>query len=144
MTTNNATAENATTPAADFVFFEGAVSVSKAQARITVRRGGLLVLTAAAAEMLGENVDAVQLAFNQKNGAVAIRAASPGAAGAYRLRHQMEGPGRQITGKRFLEHFGLEVSSRRSFEVVSFGEGLIGFHIRPAEATTSEAEQTAD
>ena len=24
------------------------------------------------------------------------------------------------------------------------GEGLIGFHIRPAEATTSEVEQTAD
>ena len=129
-TTTTATSTT-TSPATDFVFFEGAASVNAVRPRITVRRGGLLVLTAAAVAMLGEKVDTVQLAFNRETGAVAIRAASPGAAGAYRLRHQMKGSGRQITGKRFFEHFGLDVSTGRAFEATSFGDGLIGFQLEP-------------
>lgn len=88
------------------------------------------MLTAAAAEMLGEKVDTVQLAFNCETGAVGIRATSPGAAGAYRLRHQLKGSGRQITGKRFFKQFGLDVSTGRTFEATSFGDGLIGFQLK--------------
>ena len=121
------TASTITPATADFIFFEGTASVNAVRPRITVRRGGLLILTAAAVAMLGEKVDAVQLAFNRETGAVAIRAASSGTAGAYRLRRQLKGTGRQITGKRFFAHFGLDVSTSQTFEAISFGEGLIGF-----------------
>ncbi len=123
----------------DFIFFEGAVSAKAARPRITVRRGGLMILTAAAAAMLGEKVEAVQLAFNRETGAVAIRAASAGSVGAYRLRHQMKGNGRQITGKRFFEHFGLDASTSRTFEAIDFGDGLIGFQLEPVDSAALES-----
>ncbi len=39
-----------------FQFFEGATSESTTAPRITVRKGGVLVLTQAAVEMLGDGV----------------------------------------------------------------------------------------
>ena len=46
-----------------FQFFEGTTE-SAAAARITVRKGGILVLTRAAVEMLGDDVAAVQVGYN--------------------------------------------------------------------------------
>ena len=37
--------------------------------------------------------------------------AAPGTPGSYRLRNQMKGAGRQITGKRFFLHFGLDLTT---------------------------------
>lgn len=125
---------------ADFVFFEGAISVSAARSRITVRRGGLLILTAGAVAMLGEEVDTVQLAFNPKSGAVGIRAADSGIPGSYRLRPQTNGTGRQVGGKRFFEHFGLDASPSRTFEAMSFGDGLIGFRFEVPAVVESAPE----
>ena len=135
MTTTATTTTTATNAAADFIFFEGAASVSSSRARITIRRGGLITLTQAAVALLGQDVSSVQLAFNRKTGAVGIRAAAPGTPGSYRLRNQMKGAGRQITGKRFFLHFGLDLTApARSFEVTDFGGGLIGFtfELKPA------------
>jgi len=126
---------------ADFIFFEGAASESSSRPRITLRKGGLLILTAATAAMLGETVESVQLAFNSKTGAVGIRAAAPGTPGSYRLRHQMKGNGRQITGKRFFEHHGLDLNFARSFGATDFGGGIIGFllEVKPATVPTEAA-----
>ena len=37
--------------------------------------------------------------------------AAPGTPGSYRLCHQVKGAGRQITGKRFFLHFGLDLTT---------------------------------
>lgn len=90
----------------------------------------------------------MQLAFNRKTGAAGIRAAAAGTPGSYRLRHQKKGAGRQITGKRFFLHFGLDLTApARSFDVTDFGGGLIGFTFEvkpaaPAEEVPSAAPAT--
>jgi hypothetical protein len=129
-----------TSASTDFVFFEGAISENAARARITVRRGGLLILTAGAVAMLGEEVDTVQLAFSPTSGAVGIRAADSGIPGSYRLRPQINGTGRQVSGKRFFEHHGLDADQARTFEAINFGEGLIGFRFEVPAAVESAPE----
>ena len=72
--------------------------------------------------------------------------AAPGTPGSYRLRHQMKGAGRQITGKRFFLHFGLDLTApARSFDVTDFGGGLIGFtfEVKPAAAPVEEVPAAA-
>ena len=56
----------------------------------------------------------------------------------------MKGSGRQITGKRFFAHFGLDVSTSRSFDAISFGDRLIGFQLKPvggARTVTATTEE---
>ncbi|MCP4605217.1 MAG: hypothetical protein GY847_32655 [Proteobacteria bacterium] len=55
-----------------FQFFEGTRRESNTSPRITVRRGGLMVLTGAAVEMLGEGATHVRIGFNPKTKAVGI------------------------------------------------------------------------
>lgn len=134
------TTPTTTIASSDFVFFEGAISINAVRARITVRRGGLLILTAGAVAMLGDEVDTVQLAFSPKSGAVGIRAADSGIPGSYRLRPQTNGTGRQVSGKRFFEHFGLDASTSRTFEAINFGDGLVGFRFEVPAAVDSDSE----
>jgi hypothetical protein len=69
-----------------FEIYEGTATESADVARITVRKGGLMVLTRAAVDLLGEGITHVQLAYNAKTGAVGIRAATEAAPGCYLLR----------------------------------------------------------
>ncbi len=120
--------------ATSFQFFEGTASEHRGP-EITVRRSGQMVLTAAAAELLGEDVNQVQLGFDPNTRAVAIRAAEDGAKGRYRLREQKASPTYLVDGRRTFKHFELSVKKSTRFEVEVFGEGLIGFTLpEPLEA----------
>ena len=124
------------TPAetSDFEFFEGTRSESSTRPQITVRRGGLMVLTQAAVDLLGEGVDYIQLGYNPKTQVIGIRAADEEAPGRYRLRNQKKSPSRLIGGKRFFNHHGLSVHRARTFEAEDFGNGILGFRLAEAEA----------
>ena len=110
-----------------FDFYEGPTTDSTSHPRITVRRGGLMVLTQAAVEMLGEGVERVQIGFNPETRAIGLRAADNGARGSYRLREQRNSVSRLVDGKRVFAHHGLTMEKARTFDAQDFGDGLIGF-----------------
>lgn len=137
MTTQTNTASTATAPstATDFEFFEGSRSVSAARPQITIRKGGVIIISRAVAVMLGEKLSHVQLAYNPKTGAIGLRATGADTAGAYQVRPQSKGPGRMIGGKRFFKHHGLAADQARAYEAADFGNGIVGFVLVPAAAT---------
>lgn len=132
----------------EFEFFEGAATESNTSPKITVRRGGHLVLTHAAVERLGAGVTHVQIGFNAKTGAVGIRAAEETARGRYRLRRQKSALGHIVDAKRFFRHHSLPLDKARSFEVEDFGGGIVGFRLdTPAAVEVVEpapVEQVAE
>ena len=126
-------------PAPNFEFFQGSVSESTATARVTVQRGGLMVISRAAADMIDDGVTHVQLAYDPKTGVVGLRAVDEGAPGAYLLRKQAKSPSRLVSGKRFFQHYDLVVEKARTFDVEDFGNGMVGFQF--ADAVASEASK---
>ena len=132
-------AETASTPS--FEFFEGNVSESGNTPRITIRRGGLMVVTRAAAEMLGDDVSHIQFAYDRPNGAIGIRAATAETAGSYRLRTQRKSPSRLVGARRFLKYHEIKTEKATTYEVRDFGNGIIGFRLdgEPA-AKTADSE----
>ncbi len=110
-----------------FSFYEGPTTDSTDIPQITVRRGGLMVLTRAAVEMLGEGAIQVQIGFNPETQAIGRRAAAEGARGSYRLREQRSSVSRLVDGKRVFAHHGLTVDKARSFAAKDFGDGVVGF-----------------
>ena len=115
-----------------FDFYEGPTTDSTSHPRITVRRGGLMVLTQAAVEMLGEGVDRVQIGFNPETRAVGLWAADNGARGSYRLREQRNSVSRLVDGKRVFAHHSLTVDKARTFDAQDFGGGVVGFVLEDA------------
>jgi len=115
-----------------FQFFEGTRRESNTAPRITVRRGGLMVLTPAAVEMLGDGATHVRIGFNPKTKAVGICNAPEEGNGRYRLRNQKNSRSRLVDGKRFFAHHGLSFEKARSFDAEDFGDGLIGFRLPEA------------
>jgi hypothetical protein len=126
-----------------FQFFEGPATESAEVARITVRKGGILVLTGAAVGMLGDGVERVQVGFNSETGAIGLRAAAEGAAGSYRLRHQKGTAGRLVDGKRVFAHHGLTADKARSYDAQDFGDGVVGIVLEGADSDGSEAAPEA-
>ena len=137
MTTSNTT--DTQTAAPDFEFFQGKLTESRTLPQITVRRGGLIVLTRAAVDMLGEGTTHVQLAYNGKSGAVGVRASAQDAPGCYRLRTQGKSPAKIVAGKRFFGHHGLAVDKARTFAAEEFGNGIVGFRL-PTEEPKEQPE----
>ncbi len=133
-TTNTATTDAAT----EFEFFEGGISVSSTRPQITLRRGGVIVITRAAAVMLGDAFTHVQLAYNPKSRAIGLKAATADTPGSYLLRPQTKGPNRLIGGKRFFNHHGLDITKASTHEATDFGNGIVGF-ILPAPAKPAAA-----
>ena len=142
-TTNTTETTTANTNAAGFEFFEGTLSVSATRPQITIRRGGVIVITRAVAVMLGDKLSHVQLAYNPKTGAVGLRAAAPETPGAYQLRPQSKGPGRMIGGKRFFKHHGLDADKAKTYEATDFGNGIVGFFLEVKAAAPAPAAATA-
>ena len=139
-----------TTTTNHFSFFEG-TKTQHVEPKITVRRGGLMVLTQGAVDMLGDDVTHVQLGYDDATQAIAFRAAPEGAKGRYLLRQQKNGSTRLVDGKRFLKHNGLKVDQARSFDVETFGDGLIGFKLadepapaKPAKDASKDAGTSAE
>ncbi len=124
----------------DFQFYEGQSTEDSTVARITVRRGGLLVLTHSAVQMLGDDVTRVQVGYNPKTHAVGIRSADVGARGSYLLRKQAKSVSKLVDGKRVLAHHGLKVEKAQSFEAQDFGDGVIGFVLPEAEVEKPKAK----
>ena len=111
----------------DFVFFDGSKTINDSTPKITVRRGGLIVLNSGAVKMLGEGVQHVQLGFDATKRAIGIRSAPEEAMGKYLLRSQAKSASRLINGKRFLAHHSLSFDKAMSFRVEDLGSGVIGF-----------------
>ena len=132
-----------TTTTTHFSFFEG-TKTQHVEPKITVRRGGLMVLTQGAVDMLGDDVTHVQLGYDDATKAIAFRAAPEDAKGRYLLRQQKNGSTRLVDGKRFLKHNGLKVEKARSFDVETFGDGLIGFTLSPKPAEDKPAEKATE
>lgn len=126
-----------------FEFFEGPKSEAQ-EPQVTVRKSGQMVLTPPAVAMLGDEVSHVQLGYDPDSGAVALRAASEGAKGRYRLREQSNGSS-LVDGRRFLGHHGLKVEKARKFPAEAFGDGMVGFHLtgERSERDTKAEAQTA-
>ena len=59
----------------DFVFFNGSQTVNDSAPKITLRRGGLIVLNSGAVNMLGNDVSHVQLGYDAEKRAIGIRSA---------------------------------------------------------------------
>ena len=118
-----------------FEFFEGNTSEGTTP-KITTRRGGALVLSRGTVEMLGDDVEFVQLAYNAAKGIVGLRAATEDAKGRYRLREQKNSESRLVTGKRFFAHNGLAIDKAQTFDAQEYDNGIIGFQLieEPAEA----------
>ncbi len=118
-----------------FEFYEGATSEGT-NPRITIRKGGQLVLTSGAVEMLGDDVEFVQIGFDRNTGVVGIRAATEDAKGRYRLRSQKTSGSRLVTGKRFFTHNGLTIEKAQTFDAEAYDGGIVGFKLtdEPAEA----------
>ena len=126
----------------DFEFFQGGASESRARPRITIRRGGLMVITKAAADMLGDDATHIQLAYNPKTGAIGLRACEPDVGGCYRLRQQGHSPSRLIGGKRFFRHHQLKIDKARTFDAEDFGRGIVGFRLEQAAPTPEQKSKT--
>ncbi len=122
-----------------FQFYEGNATDSAEHARITVRKGGILVLTQATLDMLGADASHVQVGFNPETRQVALRSTSEGSKGAYRLRAQRNSPSRLVDGKRVFKLHGLEAKSSTSYDTEDFGDGLIGFRL--PETTAGDEPQ---
>ena len=124
-----------------FEFYQGTASESTTP-KITVRKGGQLVLTSGTVAMLGDDVEHVQIGYDAKTKVVGIRGAGEEAQGRYRLRSQKNGTSRLVTGKRFFAHNGLTIEKARTFDAEAYDGGIVGFTLteEPAEA---EAETPA-
>jgi hypothetical protein len=92
-----------------FEFFEGTATTDETTPRIRVRKGGQIIINKAAFTMLGDGTTHVQIGYNAKTKAVAIRSAAEGTKGRYILRAQKNSSSRLIGGKKFFVHHGLEV-----------------------------------
>jgi hypothetical protein len=125
-----------------FSFYEG-TSTENTSPRITVRKGGQLVLSRGAVDMLGDGVEHVQVGYNAKTRVVGIRAAGEDAKGRYRLRPQGTNGLHLVTGKRFFAHYGLDVSKARTFDAEKIEDGLVGFSLAGNDAKDN-AEQATD
>ncbi|MCB1036205.1 MAG: hypothetical protein KDD47_20445 [Acidobacteria bacterium] len=115
-----------------FDFYEGPTTDSTSHPRITVRRGGLMVLTQAAVEMLGGDVERVQIGYDPETRAIGLRVADNGTRGSYRLREQRNSVSRLVDGKRVFAHHGLMVDKARTFDAQDFGDGVVGFVLEDA------------
>ena len=111
-----------------FEFYQGTASENTTP-KITVRKGGQLVLTSGAVAMLGDDIENVQLGYDVKTRVVGIRSADEDAEGRYRLRSQKNGGSRLVTGKRFFSHYGLTIDKARTFNAEAYDGGIVGFKL---------------
>ena len=126
-----------------FDFYEGTATAHSQEPRITVRRGGLMVITPAAVDLLGDDVTHVQLGLNPKTNMVAIRKADAKAKGRYRLRTQKNSPMLLVGGKKFFTHNNLTIDKAESFDATKIADGLVGFTLTNGNAAASNGN-TAD
>ncbi len=121
-----------------FEFFDGSAAQNK-DPRITVRRGGQLILTPAAVQMLGDGVTHVQLGFNAETGAVGLRPAAEDSSRKYSLRKQKNSSSRLVDGKRFFTYHKMTPDEPHTFDAEDLGNGIVGFYL-----ATNDAQEAGD
>jgi len=126
-----------------FDFYEGPTTDSASCPRITVRRGGLMVLTRVAVEMLGDGISHIQIGFNPETRAIGLRAAGRGTKGSYSLREQKGSVSRLVDGKRVFAHHGLTVEKAQTFDAQDFGDCVVGFVMEEGSEDSVPAETPA-
>ena len=111
----------------DFVFFDSSQTSKSMTPKITVRRGGALVINHKAAEMFGKDVTHVQICYSVKTKAVGLRAAKPDTEGAFRMqKHKNINNGFLVNAAKMFKYHGLEIERATSFDVEDFGDGIYG------------------
>ena len=118
--------------ATGFEFFEGSATEGTLGPRVTIRKGGQLILTQAAIDLMGEGTTHVQVGFNLETKAIGIRAADEDTKGRYRLRQQKSSACLLVDGKRLFALHGMEVAKAHTVDAEEFGDGIIGFHLAGA------------
>ena len=108
-----------------FVFFEGGLQTSPDTPNVTVRKGGLLVLTNAAIQMLGDDVTYVMIGYNVETGQIGIQRSSQGQKGSYFLREQKNSSSRLVDGRSMFSHHELSVEQSVRLTPEKISDGLI-------------------
>lgn len=112
-----------------FEFFEGVTGTRSNAPRITVRKGGVMVITPAALAMLGDGVEYVQVGIDPSNKAIGIRRTEERGRGCYRLQTQRSSKSMLIGSKRFFAHHNIDTGTAQTFDAEQLTEGIIGFHL---------------
>jgi hypothetical protein len=123
-----------------FQFFEGTRTTTTSP-QVTVRRSGQMVLTPAAVAMLGDDATHVQFGYDPDTRTVALRSASNGAKGRYRLRAQANGSS-LVDGRRFMAHYELQVEKAQRFPAEELADGMVSFRL--VDEVDTAAADTAD
>ena len=127
-----------------FEFFEGQTTRNQDDPRITIRKGGLLVLNSGALALLPAGTTHVQLGYDAEHRAVAIRPAKAKEKGSYTLRESRHGnQSRLVQGRIFFAHYGLPAESAQRFVAEDFGDGMVGFHLQATEPMTEAEPETS-
>ena len=100
--------------------------------RISILASGNFSLNPAACDLLRadrlEDVELwVEVLFDVDKNAIGFRAVEPKSANSYPLRSQTTTSIRMLTGKGFLDRNGVSFGAPRYYDVVEFGEGVVGF-----------------
>ena len=124
------TKSNETNPNTNgFQFFEGHSTISATTPQVTIRKNGLMVLTAAAVAMLGDDVTRVRFGFDPDSNSIGLQGASDDTKGSYLLRKQKHGASKTVDGRRFLAHLGVKFEKAESFNAEDFGGGIVGLRL---------------
>ena len=110
----------------DFVFFDSSKASKSMSPKITVRRGGALVINEKATAMFGDGVTHVQICYSGKTRAVGLRAAEPEDPGTFRMQQHKNIKGCLVNAGPMFKHHGLEIERATSFDVEDFGDGIYG------------------
>jgi hypothetical protein len=92
--------------------------------------------------MLGDGATHVQFGYDPDTRTVALRSASNGAKGRYRLREQSNGSS-LVDGRRFMAHYELQVEKAQRFPAEELAEGMVGFRLVD-EVDTADADTASD
>jgi hypothetical protein len=91
-----------------------------------------MALNAAAWEALGKP-NAVELLYDGDARRMGFRAGDPNAAHAYRLRGTGDGTSRTLSGKAFLQYYGVSFEEAQRFAAQLDGEGVLAVDLDASE-----------
>ncbi len=104
---------------------------------VTIQRGGRFVVAQGIATLMGDP-PMVELLFDRGKRQMAIRPAIPGSIYAYPLRRHQRPSTRLISGRKFMNHYGLSHHITRRYKATWDGERLLVDLTEEARSDVSE------
>jgi hypothetical protein len=97
------------------VFLPEAVRPTPGQVAVSVQKGGILALSPAAYEAMGQPA-AVELLFARKERVIGMRPVDPATVPhSYKVREHKASRSHLITGRRYLKHYGIDHTTARRY-----------------------------